>query len=67
LSAEKHLEEWLNIHGDKLVETRKHYSKLLGDKLSARNFDSQVKEIHARVAVLKKFTILDRLHTHVVT
>ncbi len=26
--------------------------KLLGDKLSARNFDSQVNEIHARVAVL---------------
>jgi len=37
-----------------------HCSKLLGDKLSARDFDSQVKEIHTRVTVLNKFTILGR-------
>ncbi|HGE6786290.1 TPA: IS5/IS1182 family transposase, partial [Acinetobacter baumannii] len=38
-----------------------------GDKLSARNFQSQVNEIHARVAVLNKFTELGRPHTQVVT
>ncbi len=42
-----------------------HCIKLLGDKLSARNFDSQVNEIHARVDVLNKFTELDRPHTQV--
>ncbi|MCZ3069888.1 IS5/IS1182 family transposase, partial [Acinetobacter baumannii] len=41
--------------------------KLLGDKLYSRNFDSQVNEIHARVAVLNKFTELSRPHTQVVT
>ncbi|KCY97957.1 hypothetical protein J831_3427 [Acinetobacter baumannii 25691_8] len=35
-----------------------HCIKLLGDKLSARNFQSQVNEIHARMAVLNKFTDL---------
>lgn len=41
--------------------------QLLGDKLSARNFQSQVNEIHARMAVLNKFTDLGRPHTRVVT
>ena len=41
--------------------------KLLGDKLNARNFDSQVNEIHARVAILHNFTILGRPHTQVIT
>ncbi|KCY13705.1 transposase, partial [Acinetobacter baumannii 21072] len=35
-----------------------HCIKLLGDKLRARRFDSQVNEIHARMAVLNKFTDL---------
>ncbi|MEQ1095801.1 IS5/IS1182 family transposase, partial [Acinetobacter johnsonii] len=39
--------------------------KLLGDKLSARSFDSQVNEIHARVAVLNRFTKLGRPLTQV--
>lgn len=38
-----------------------------GDNLSARNFDSQVNEVHARVAVLNKLTELGRHHTQVVT
>ena len=42
-----------------------HCIKLLGDKLRARNFQSQVNEIHARVAVLNKFTDLGRPHTQV--
>ncbi|EXR24314.1 putative transposase [Acinetobacter sp. 1179249] len=43
-----------------------HCIKLLGDKLSARNFQSQVNQIHARMAVLNKFTDLGRPHTRVV-
>lgn len=35
-------------------------------KLSARNFDSQVNEIHAHMAVLNKFTELGRPHTQIV-
>ena len=37
-----------------------HCIKLLGDKLMARSFPSQVNEIHARVAVLNRFTELGR-------
>jgi len=54
-------------HRRSLVETKMHCIKLLGDKLSARNFQSQVNEIHARMAVLNKFTDLGRPHTRVVT
>ncbi|MFH4263343.1 IS5/IS1182 family transposase, partial [Acinetobacter baumannii] len=54
-------------HRRSLVETKMHCIKLLGDKLYSRNFDSQVNEIHARVAVLNKFTELGRPHTQVVT
>ena len=43
-----------SYHRRSLVETKMHCIKLLGDKLSARSFDSQVNEIHARVAVLKQ-------------
>ncbi|EPR86036.1 Mobile element protein [Acinetobacter junii CIP 107470 = MTCC 11364] len=39
-----------------MIETKMHCIKLLGDKLTVRNFQSQVNEIHARVAVLNKFT-----------
>ncbi|POV77778.1 IS5/IS1182 family transposase, partial [Acinetobacter sp. ACNIH4] len=48
-----------------LVETKMHCIKLLGDKLSARSFGSQVNEIHARVAVLNRFTELGRPLTQV--
>jgi hypothetical protein len=44
-----------------------HCIKLLGDKLTARPFQSQVNKIHARVAVLNRFTELGRSHTQVVT
>ena len=36
-----------------------------GDKLMARSFPSQVNEIHARVAVLNRFTELGRPLTQV--
>ena len=46
--------KWSGYHRRSLVETKMHCIKLLGDKLSARSFDSQVNEIHARVAVLNR-------------
>jgi len=57
--------KWAGYHRRSLVETKMHCIKLLGDKLSARNFQSQVNEIHARVAVLNRFTELGRPHTQV--
>ncbi len=59
--------KWSNYHRRSLVETKMHCIKLLGDRLSARRFHNQVNEIHARVAVLNKFTELGRPHTQVVT
>ena len=52
-------------HRRSLVETKMDCIKLLGDKLMARSFPSQVNEIHARVAVLNIFTELGRPHTQV--
>ena len=52
--------KWSGYHRRSLVETKMHCIKLLGDKLSARNFQNQVNEMHARVAVLNKFTELGR-------
>ena len=57
--------KWSGYHRRSLVETKMHCIKLLGDKLCSRNFDSQVNELHARVAVLNKFTELGRPHTQV--
>ena len=59
--------KWSGYHRRSLIETKMHCIKLLGDKLRARNFQSQVNEIHARVAVLNKFTDLGRPHTQVAT
>ena len=59
--------KWSGYHRRGLVETKMHCIKLLGDKLTASSFSSQVNEIHARVAVLNKFTELGRPHTQVVT
>lgn len=59
--------KWSDYHRRSLVETKIHCIKLLGDKLSAGSFDSQVNEIHARIAVLNKFTELGQPHTQVVT
>jgi uncharacterized cysteine cluster protein YcgN (CxxCxxCC family) len=59
--------KWSDYHRRSLVETKMHCIKLLGDKLNARNFQSQVNEIHACIAVLNKFIELGRPHTQVVT
>ena len=58
--------KWSGYHRRSLVETKMHCIKLLGIN-SVRNFQSQVNEIHARMAVLNKFTDLGRPHTRVVT
>jgi len=42
-----------------------HDIKLLKDKLSANIFDSQLNEIHAREAILNKFSELGQHHTRV--
>lgn len=65
--ARKIWKKWSGYHRRSLVETKMHCIKLLGDKLSARNFDSQVNKIRARIAVLNRFTALGRPHTQVVT
>ena len=44
--------KWSGYHRRSLVETKMHCIKLLGDKLSARSFDSQVNEIHAPCVVV---------------
>ena len=58
---------WSSYHRRSLVETKMHCIKLLGDKLTARSFSSQVNEIHALIAVLNKFTELGRPHIQVVS
>ena len=55
--------KWSGYHWRSLVEAKMHCIKLLGDKLSSRNFRSQVNEVHTRVAVLNKFTELGRPDT----
>ncbi len=54
-------------HRRSLVQTKMHCIKLLGDKLCSRKFDSAFKEIHARVALLNKFTELGRPNNQVIT
>ena len=53
---------WSGYHRRSRAETKMHCVKLLGQRLSAREFDRQVAEFHVRVAVLNGFTALR--HTH---
>lgn len=59
--------KWAGYHRRSLMETKMPCIKLLGDKLTARSFPSQVNEIHARIAVLNEFTELGRPHIQVVS
>lgn len=45
-------------HRRSRAETKMHCMKLLGQRLSARDFDRQVVEIQIRVAILNGFTAL---------
>ncbi|MDI9725773.1 IS5/IS1182 family transposase, partial [Acinetobacter baumannii] len=56
--------QWSSYQRRSLVETKMHCIKLLGDKLTRSSFSRQVNEIHARIAVLNKYTELGRPHTH---
>ena len=49
---------WSGYHRRSRAETKMHCIKLLGQRLSAREFDRQVAEFHVRVAVLNGFTAL---------
>ena len=49
---------WSGYHRRSRVETKMHCVKLLGQRLSARDFDRQVAEFQVRVAVLNSFTAL---------
>lgn len=49
---------WSRYHRRSRAETKMHCVKLLGQRLSARNFDRQVAEFEVRVAVPNGFTVL---------
>ena len=49
---------WSGYHRRSRADTKMHCVKLLGQQLSARDFDRQVAEFQVRVAVLNRFTAL---------
>jgi hypothetical protein len=49
---------WSGYHRRSRAETKMHCVKLLGQRLSAHEFDRQVAEFQVRVAVLNGFTAL---------
>ena len=57
---------WSGYHRRSRAETKMHCVKLLGQRLSARNFQRQVAEFQVRVAVLNAFTALGRPVTEAV-
>ena len=56
---------WSGYHRRSRAETKMHCVKLLGQRLSARDFDRQVAEVQIRVAVLNGFTALGTPTTEV--
>ena len=63
LRASRHLgrtiwRRWSGYHRRSRAETKMHCIKLLGQRLSTRDFDRQVAEFPIRVAVLNGFTTL---------
>lgn len=61
------MEKMVKLSSPKFGRNQDALHQIIGDRLSARSFDSQVNEIHARVAVLNRFTEFGRPHTEVVT
>jgi hypothetical protein len=49
---------WSGYHRRSRAETKMHCVKLLGQRLSARDFDRQVAELQVRIAILNGFTAL---------
>ena len=52
--------KWSRYHRRSLVETKMHCFKRLGERVMARTFERQVVELHVRVALLNRFTQLER-------
>jgi hypothetical protein len=57
---------WSGYHRRSRAETKMHCVKLLGQRLSAKDFQRQVAEFQVRVAVLNGFTTLGRPVTEAV-
>ncbi|WP_408812538.1 transposase, partial [Acidomonas methanolica] len=49
---------WSGYHRRSRVEIKMHCIKLLGQRLTARDFDRQVSEFYLRIAILNQFTAL---------
>ncbi|MFN8684158.1 IS5-like element ISPko3 family transposase [Paracoccus sp. P2] len=49
---------WSAYHRRSRAETKMHCMKLLGQRLTAREFDRQVAELHIRMAVMNGYTAL---------
>ena len=49
---------WSGYHRRIRAKTKMHCPKLLGQRLSARDFDRQVTKVQVRVAALNRFTAL---------
>ena len=49
---------WSGYHRRSRVETKMHCMKLLGQRLTARDFDRQVGEVQIRIAVMNGYTAL---------
>ena len=49
---------WCGYHRRSRVETKMNCVKLLGQKLSARDFDRQTAELQVRIAILNRYTAL---------
>lgn len=50
--------KWSGYHRRSLVETKMRCFKLLGERVKARLFNSQVAELQIRAALLNRFTQL---------
>lgn len=49
---------WSGYHRRSLVETKMHCFRRLGERVVARSFERQVVELHVRVALLNRFSLL---------
>ena len=48
--------KWGGYHRRRLVETKMHCFKLLGQRVMARTFDRQITELKVRAAILNRFS-----------
>ncbi len=55
--------KWSGYHRRSLVETKMRCSKLLGERVMARDFERQTVELQVRVAILNRYTQLGTPHT----